>query len=87
MGTKVLAQLGVEPGICNSTRVKRSEPLNFFNHGQINRGYSCFQAEPTTGVCNMIRTRPRFHSLSFENLQPAHSKLMRQVAKAIQRKY
>ncbi len=34
----------------------------------------CFQAELTTkSVCNMIRTRPRFHSLSFESLpQPAH---------------
>ncbi len=38
------------------------------------RGYSCFQMEPTNmGVCNMIRTRSYFHSLSLGYLpQPAH---------------
>ncbi len=35
------------------------------------------------GICNMIRIRPNFHSLSFGHLpQPAHIKLMRQVVRA-----
>ncbi len=40
------------------------------------------------GVCDMIRTRPSFHSLSFGYYLPqrAHIKLMRQVVKAIHRK-
>ena len=38
-------------------------------------------------VCNVIRTRPSFHSLSFGSLhQPAHIKLMGQVVTAIHRK-
>ena len=38
--------------------------------------------------CNVIRTRPNFHSLSFEYLpQPVHIKRSRQVLKAIHRKY
>ena len=39
------------------------------------------------GVCNVIRTRPNFRSLSFGYLpQPAHIKSMRKVITAIDRK-
>ncbi len=55
-----------------------------------NRGYKFKFSSGTNnkGVCNMIRTRPSFHSLSFGYLpQPAHMKFIRQVVKAIQRKW
>ena len=40
------------------------------------------------GVCNMIHTRTSFHSLSCGYLpQPTHMKFIKQVIKAIQRKW
>ncbi len=51
-------------------------------------GLSMFSSGTNKGVCNMIHTRPSFHSLSFGYLpQPAHMKAIRQVVKTIQRKW